>query len=127
MAEKAFIWSFGDCRKIFYKKWNFSLHMKMHLNIKQFKCQLCGKEFTQKSNYNKHQKTHWNLYKNGNRKYGCEICLKRFSSHKKLWVSFQQNKNIRYFMHFMYFRNPPHVHIISNELHLRLIFISIVS
>ncbi|CAI2387056.1 unnamed protein product [Moneuplotes crassus] len=57
-AEKIFMCSFGSCRKIFYKKWNFSLHMKMHYKIKQFKCQICSKEFTQKCNYNKHMKTH---------------------------------------------------------------------
>ncbi|CAI2387315.1 unnamed protein product [Moneuplotes crassus] len=57
-ADKVFMCSFGNCRKVFYKKWNFSLHMKMHYKIKQFKCQACGKEFTQKCNYNKHMKTH---------------------------------------------------------------------
>ncbi|CAI2386970.1 unnamed protein product [Moneuplotes crassus] len=57
-ADKVFMCSYGSCRKVFYKKWNFSLHMKMHYNIRQFKCQECGKEFTQKCNYNKHLKIH---------------------------------------------------------------------
>jgi len=30
---KAFVCSYGNWRKVFYKKWNFSLHMKMHLKI----------------------------------------------------------------------------------------------
>lgn len=35
---KTYTCTFGNCGKVFYKKWNFSLHMKMHLKIKQFKC-----------------------------------------------------------------------------------------
>mmetsp|Transcript_9461 Transcript_9461/g.8330 ORF Transcript_9461/g.8330 Transcript_9461/m.8330 type:complete len:125 (+) Transcript_9461:154-528(+) len=58
LYSKIYECSFESCPKVFYKRWNYSLHMKMHLNIRQFKCEYCSKAFTQKCNYNKHIKTH---------------------------------------------------------------------
>lgn len=88
---KIFKWAVDECDKIFYKKWNYSLHMKMHLGIKQFRCQICSKCFTQKCNYNKHLKTHRVPNLRDRKIYECNICLKKYTQAYNLRVSLHQN------------------------------------
>jgi hypothetical protein len=87
---KTFKWAVQECSKIFYKKWNYSLHMKMHLGIKQFRCQICSKCFTQKCNYNKHLKTHRVPNLRDRKIYECHICLKKYTQAYNLRVSLTQ-------------------------------------
>mmetsp|Transcript_12764 Transcript_12764/g.11319 ORF Transcript_12764/g.11319 Transcript_12764/m.11319 type:complete len:161 (+) Transcript_12764:144-626(+) len=71
--------TFKDCTKIFHKRWNHSLHMKMHLNIRQFECQFCSKKFIQKCNYNKHMKTHTIPNLEDRRIFKCNMCTKKYT------------------------------------------------
>lgn len=85
--EKIFHCTYGNCAKVFYKKWNYNLHMKMHLKIKQFECKHCGKSFTQKCNYNKHLRTHVMPTLRDRKTFQCHICLKKYTQAYNLRVS----------------------------------------
>lgn len=42
----ASIFSCAQCRKIFRSKYGLSAHIKIHLDLKNSKCEICGKQFT---------------------------------------------------------------------------------
>lgn len=79
--------TFENCSKVFYKKWNYNLHIKMHLKIKQFKCGHCDKSFTQKCNYNKHLRTHMVPTLKDRKTFQCHICFKKYTQSYNLRVS----------------------------------------
>jgi len=55
-------------------------HMKTHLGLKQFKCDLCGDGFTRKNDVKRHKK----LIHEKQRNIQCTICKKYFLSEEKL-------------------------------------------
>ena len=72
--------------KMFYKKWNLSLHMKIHLDTKPFQCQYCSKKFVQKCNYTKHMRTHLVPILKERKIFKCSFCAKKYTQKYNLKV-----------------------------------------
>jgi uncharacterized Zn-finger protein len=71
--------SVKSCSKSFYLKTHFTIHMKIHANIKDYRCSHCGKDFVRKESLQVHLKTHLNI-----RSYMCKFCSKSYSAHTDL-------------------------------------------
>ena len=54
-------------------------HMKIHNELKQFKCELCEKGFTQSRYLYRHMRTH-----TGSKPFKCELCEKGFTKSSNL-------------------------------------------
>ena len=58
---------------------DLTLHMKVHSDIKPFKCEICDKEFKRKNELTAHQKYH-----TGAKPFKCKLCSKGFGSSSNL-------------------------------------------
>lgn len=56
--EKVFVCPEKDCNRGFSKRWNLSVHMRIHTGVTPFKCRGCGKEFRWRSSLKSHELTH---------------------------------------------------------------------
>lgn len=74
------------CGKVIYGTNSLKIHMKLHLNQKDFCCEQCGVAFYRKPDLTKHLiKHHPNIYDvSNNPEYRCKFCNKLF--HDKLYV-----------------------------------------
>lgn len=63
----------------FIQGWHLKQHMRMHENIRPWKCERCGKCFRTKSSLQHHERGHLGI-----KNYQCEICGKHFSTKKYL-------------------------------------------
>ena len=63
----------GICHKVFYDKHRMLRHLKIHENVREFKCDKCDKSFNQKRTLKEHKLTH-----STSRQFECKICLKKF-------------------------------------------------
>mmetsp|Transcript_4454 Transcript_4454/g.13508 ORF Transcript_4454/g.13508 Transcript_4454/m.13508 type:complete len:153 (+) Transcript_4454:275-733(+) len=68
MAEKAsdagkskvkwFMCPENGCKRRFNKRWNLSVHMRLHTGELPYKCRGCGKDFRWRSSLKSHETTH---------------------------------------------------------------------
>ena len=68
-----------ECNKKLKQK-SYRSHLRTHLGVKQFKCELCGDGFTRKNDVKRHTK----LIHDKPRSFQCDICLKYFLSEDDL-------------------------------------------
>lgn len=57
------------CQKIYRTKNHLKLHMKVHINAREFKCTICPKAFNFLSQVKRHERSHSTTYV-----WYCEIC-----------------------------------------------------
>ena len=58
---KTCTWQFENgemCGKTFSKSYNLVVHMRMHEDVRPFKCALCDQTFRQKAHLQRHETTH---------------------------------------------------------------------
>merc|ERR1719445_2014268 len=65
------------CRKIFYKKYDLTIHEMTHQNIKLAKCLICKKSFTDPSNLRNHIRKRHSVTI-AQRQFACRMCHKQF-------------------------------------------------
>ena len=70
------------CNKVFIDKHRLVRHMKIHNNVREFKCPHCDKSFIQKRTLKEHILTH-----NSTRQFECKVCLKKFVQQNHLKVN----------------------------------------
>ena len=58
---------------IFFRANDLRVHLKWHLNIRDYKCSVCPESFVTKGSLELHLKRH-----HGDKRYQCEICNERF-------------------------------------------------
>lgn len=75
----------GICHKVFIDKHRMLRHLKIHENIREFKCDKCDKSFNQKRTLKEHNLTH-----SSSRQFECKICLKKFVQPNHLKVIIDQ-------------------------------------
>jgi KRAB domain-containing zinc finger protein len=47
-----------DCGRFFSDKGNLIIHLRIHNEIKPYRCDICSKEFRILGNYNDHKRRH---------------------------------------------------------------------
>jgi len=62
-----------ECGKTFSSQHQYTLHKRIHNNVRPYLCDVCGKRFIQASHLQAHQRTHTN-----ERPFICEVCGKSF-------------------------------------------------
>jgi hypothetical protein len=82
-----YVCKYGGCDKDYTKIWNLLDHVRMHENIRPYKCDTCGKTFTQKGNLKKHSKQHVLTSLKDRKRFKCEICNKKYTERYNLMVS----------------------------------------
>ena len=77
-----------ECKKRLKQK-SYRSHLRTHLGVKQFKCDLCGDGFTRKNDVKRHTK----LIHDKPRNFKCEICQKYFVTEENLKSHKNKHKN----------------------------------
>ena len=77
-----------ECKKRLKQK-SYRSHLRTHLGVKQFKCDLCGDGFTRKNDVKRHMK----LIHEKPRNFKCDICQKYFVTEENLKCHKNKHKN----------------------------------
>ena len=77
----------NTCNQEFQRSWNLLDHVRMHYNIRPFKCPYCSFKFTQKGNLNKHVLKHMIPDVKDRKKFKCEQCGKSYTKRSNYTVS----------------------------------------
>jgi len=77
-----------ECKKRLKQK-SYRSHLRTHLGVKQFKCDLCGDRFTRKNDVKRHTK----LIHDKPRNFKCDICQKYFVTEENLKSHKNKHKN----------------------------------
>uniref|UniRef100_A0A7S3JGI9 C2H2-type domain-containing protein n=1 Tax=Euplotes harpa TaxID=151035 RepID=A0A7S3JGI9_9SPIT len=75
---------YAGCTKQFNKGWSILDHVRMHENIRPFKCEHCDKSFTQKCNLKKHNRKHLVAKLKDRKRFKCSVCEKGFTERYNL-------------------------------------------
>ena len=80
--------TFPGCNKKYSIENRFQVHMRTHLSVKPFICQICSKSFNEKGNLKTHLKFHSEL-----RPFKCPFCVKNYKTkgHLKDHIEIQHN------------------------------------
>merc|ERR1712025_1336461 len=77
-----------ECKKRLKQK-SYRSHLRTHLGVKQFKCDLCGDGFTRKNDVKRRMK----LIHEKPRNFKCDICQKYFVTEENLKCHKNKHKN----------------------------------
>ena len=80
---------FDQCDKTFTMKQSLENHMKLHLDIRPFKCKECGKSYTRKKYLTAHVKTH-----SGGNSNKCVFCNKSYTTSFYLKIHMDSHNEI---------------------------------
>jgi hypothetical protein len=85
---RPFICTYPGCNKKYSIENRFQVHMRTHLGIKPFICQICSKSFNEKGNLKTHLRFHSDL-----RPFKCPFCIKTYKTngHLKDHIEIQHN------------------------------------
>ena len=80
--------TFPGCNKKYSIENRYQVHMRTHLGVKPFICQICSKSFNEKGNLKTHLKFHSEL-----RPFKCPFCIKTYKTkgHLKDHIEIQHN------------------------------------
>ena len=78
------------CGKIFSKLYEWKIHLKGHLNKREYKCLKCDKAFNTRDVLRAHMQTH-----DVSKKYSCEICGKAFKRQYGVTIHMKSHLNER--------------------------------
>jgi KRAB domain-containing zinc finger protein len=67
-------WTCEECGKIFARKNDLKIHLRIHSGVKPYQCADCDKAFRCYNHLKQHKVTH-----TGEKPYECKYCFKRFS------------------------------------------------
>lgn len=76
--------TYPGCSKKCQKRWNLIDHIKVHLNITPYQCEICDTKFVQKGNLKKHSRMHNVPDLNERKKYKWTICGKAYTERYNL-------------------------------------------
>ena len=85
---RPFICKYPGCNKKYSIENRFQVHMRTHLGIKPYICQICSKSFNEKGNLKTHLKFHLEF-----RPFKCPFCVKTYKTkgHLKEHIAIQHN------------------------------------
>lgn len=88
--------TYPGCNKKYSIENRFKVHMRTHLGVKPFICQICSKSFNEKGNLKTHLKFHSEL-----RPFNCPFCIKTYKTkgHLKDHIEIQHNLVKKYECH----------------------------
>ncbi|CAI2365942.1 unnamed protein product [Moneuplotes crassus] len=83
------------CSKVFERAQNIAMHMRMHFNIKKYKCNYCQRRFIQKGNRDKHLKQHITPKLEERKVIPCSLCNGMFTEKHNLQFHMRQKHGIQ--------------------------------
>lgn len=75
---------YESCDKQYHKRWNLVDHIKTHLGVMPYKCDLCSMTFVQKGNLKKHLRQHEFPDMKKRKAFQCSLCNKSYTERYNL-------------------------------------------